>query len=90
MLCDMNEHRRSRLKRLAVGTALIGASLASAQVKPAPRPINVNSPPRRPVADAGADPVVATPVEPGPPIRMNSPGRTQPVDAGTPETPKNK
>lgn len=86
----MNEHRRSRLRRLAVGTALVGASLAAAQSSPVTK--NVNSPPRPPPAkvDAGtpADPV-AKPVEPGPPVRMNSPGPQKPlppltVDAGTP------
>jgi hypothetical protein len=82
----MNEHRRSRLKRLAVGTALIGASLASAQGKPSPKPINVNSPPRpRPIApDAGVEPVAA----PADPVYVNSPAPTQPADAGTP--PKKK
>lgn len=77
----MNEHRRSRLKRLALGTALVGSSMALAQ---GTEPPDTNAPPRRsPRADAGTPPLAPLPVDPGPPPRVNSPGTPAPLpDAG--------
>jgi hypothetical protein len=65
----LNDHRLQRLKRLAAGAALIGATVAPAQ-NDAARPVRANSPPaQKPVAapDAGV-PAAATED-----IQVNSP-----------------
>lgn len=93
----MNDHRKSRLRQLATGVALVSASTL-ADIAPLPRPDppytnspkppprppkppRVNSPPPQAPLDAG----VAAP-DPGPPVIVNSPGEQAPppaVDGGT-------